>query len=534
MLTQNSSKKQTENKLNDSRLGIVTELPDTFSKNDYLDKFSKVLKRNNDKGLRDNYTLAEVSKTVLRMFINNPKNYIKYAKNKDKLPKFDRNLFCQNILDNFSIVKKTIEHDSVINTNIAYCGSVWTCPVCGSLIQNRRAEEVQQAIDYSKKNNYQVAMITYTASHFAHYSLIDFGQKLQMAYQKTQDQIKRLRKKYEIGNIKAVEYTYSERNGWHKHFHVIVIYKADADVQSIYEKIKSAWELQCTNVGLLSNSKKAIADFRAHSCNITLGADAAVSAYTNKSADEWTIADEMTKSVLKIGHSSEHITPFQMLVNIACDKIARPKLIDKYLEYALYTKGSHQIDWSNGLKKKVGIEEKSDESILEEHTDTAYNIAVLTVEHWHLLRSKYLRIQFREAAKRGYDSIVEFFKKYDAADVFDTEDADILEIHQQDKDEELTPSQFERLTILNTILEAVADAMPSTYTSSRYKPKHDEVYTSEEKLSIAESRNGLEKHIIDDFDFMPRESIKPIKSKEDIKREWFENHKPKPQQTNLF
>ena len=41
------------------------------------------------------------------------------------------------------------------------------------------------------------------------------------------------------------------------------------------------------------------------------------------------------------------------------------RLIDAFFEYALYTKGLHQMDWSNGLKEKVGIKDMSDDEIIE-------------------------------------------------------------------------------------------------------------------------------------------------------------------------
>ena len=56
--------------------------------------------------------------------------------------------------------------------------------VTGGILANKvlKIEKVQKAIDWAKGNNYQVAMVTFTASHNVKMSLIEFGEKLQKAY----------------------------------------------------------------------------------------------------------------------------------------------------------------------------------------------------------------------------------------------------------------------------------------------------------------------------------------------------------------
>lgn len=479
---------KTKTKTAKSRLGTIMVLPDTFNK---FDDLGNALKASNDKGLRDNYTLEEISKNVIKIYEKNKDKYAKYAKisngKNKKMPSFSRNLFCQNILNNYTLVKKTVEHDSIINTHIAYCANIWSCPVCASLIQTRRSDEVQTAVDWATGNGYKTIMVTFTASHTAKYPLNEFGDKLQKAYEKMHNQLRHYRKKYEVGSIKAVEYTYSRKNGWHKHFHVIYFLRDNADIDNYFAKIKKSWQHQCYDNGLLESTNKAIADFDAHGCTLTEGATDAVAKYTNKSASEWTLADEMSKSVLKIGKSLNHITPFQMLANIGTDCNNRSHYIDKFIEYLLHTKGSHQMDWSCGLKKLCGIDDKSDDELCEEQKDTSYNIAALTVAHWHLLRSKHLRILYLKAAKdNGYQGIVDFFEEYggkDCPDVIGKDDADILDAVAKDKD--ISAAEKNRYELLRVMLAAIADATPNTYVAHRYKKQYkDSPLTSDEKKSI--------------------------------------------------
>ena len=493
-------------------LGTYTKLRDkkeaAEAEQKRLDKLGKALKSASDKGWRDNYTLADVAHAVIRHYENNTNKYAEFVDtSKKKAPSFGRNLICGNILEKYSAVKRTVEHGSYVQTHIAHCGNVWLCPVCAGLVQSRRAAEVEQAVAWADEHKYRVIMITFTASHYANLPLRDFGKALQTAYRKTLDQVKRERKAVEVGNIKSVEFTYSERNRWHKHFHVIFFLKEDAHAGHFYEKIRSAWKYQCSNVGLLdTNNPKAVESFRKHGCSITVGGEAALSKYTNKSASEWTVADEVTKSVLKIGRNSEHMTPFQMLATIATteDGKYRGRLIRAFVEYAIHTKGMHQLDWSNGLKAAVGIVDMSDEEIVEEKQDTAVIVAGLTVKHWHFLRSKHLRIKYFKMLKEEneeksvYQRIVDFFAEVGGnadkdnvlPDVLTAEQTQLLEEYESRED--TTDEEDDEYKLLQTVLVAIAEATPRTYCASNTDATEDFVPISDAQREWLRNREKWE------------------------------------------
>lgn len=459
-------------------LGSNTELQrpgDSYTEK-MLNKLGSVLKRNNELGLRDKYTMSEVSKIIMKMYRSRIDYYQKYIKG-IRTPMFKRNEFCGNILADASSVMRTEKYNSIINTHIAHCSSVWLCPVCSSVIQSKRTTEVQKAIDWAKSNEYQVAMVTFTASHNVKMPLVEFGEKLQKAYEMMMKNIRKSRKKYEVGYIKGVEFTHSYKNGWHKHYHVILILKKECDVDAYFSIIKKSWETACVKNSLLdATNEKAVQDFREHSVDLVKSAEE-ISSYVNKSSKAWTLADEMSKSVLKIGHNNEHRTPFQILSDIATtkDKKQRYKDIDVFVEYMLYTYGLHQQDWSNGLKDAVGIRELSDEEIIEETEDTADYIAGLTVAHWHLIRSKYQRIQYFRAAKDGYEALKAFFDKLDTDNtlpaMLNSEQARIYE-------KGLTGIPFtddEEATVyydMIPLLRAIAKTQPSAYVGDENSPNH--------------------------------------------------------------
>lgn len=468
---------QGETKSQKNPLGSNTELQrpgDSYTEK-MLNKLGSVLKRNDEFGLRDKYTMSEVSKIIIKMYRSRMGYYQKYIKG-IRTPMFKRNEFCGNILADASSVMRTDKYKSIINTHIAHCSSVWLCPVCSSIIQSKRADDVQKAIDWAKSNEYQVAMVTFTASHNVKMPLIEFGQKLQKAYEMLMKNIRKSRKKYEVGNIKGVEFTHSYKNGWHKHYHVILILKKECDVDAYFSIIKKSWETACVKNSLLdATNEKAVQDFREHSVDLVKSAEE-ISSYVNKSSKEWTLADEMSKSVLKIGHNNEHRTPFQILCDIATtkDKKQRYKDIEVFIEYMLYTYGLHQQDWSNGLKDAVGIRELSDEEIIEEHEDTAEYIAGLTVAHWHLIRSKYQRIQYFIAAKEGYESLKAFFDKLDTDNSLPAMlTGEQAHIYEKGLDGILLTDE-ETTTYYDIIemLRAIAKTQPLTYVGDENSPNH--------------------------------------------------------------
>ena len=463
--------------LSSKALGSNTELQrpgDSYTEK-MLNKLGSVLKRNNELGLRDKYTMSEVSKIIIKMYRSRMDYYQKYRKS-IKTPLFKRNEFCGNILADASSVMRTDKYKSIINTHIAHCSSVWLCPVCSSIIQSKRADDVQKAIDWAKSNEYQVAMVTFTASHNVKMSLIEFGEKLQKAYEMLMKNIRKSRKKYEVGNIKGVEFTHSYKNGWHKHYHVILIFKKECDVDAYFSIIKKSWETACVKNSLLdATNEKAVQDFREHSVDLVKSAEE-ISSYVNKSSKEWTLADEMSKSVLKIGHNNEHRTPFQILCDIAItkDKTQRYKDIEVFIEYMLYTYCLHQQDWSNGLKDAVGIRELSDEEIIEEHEDTAEYIAGLTVAHWHLIRSKYQRIQYFIAAKEGYESLKAFFDKLDTDNTLPAMlSGEQARIYEKGLDGiQLTDEETTTYYDIIELLRAIAKTQPPTYVGDENSLAH--------------------------------------------------------------
>ena len=78
-----------------------------------LDKLGSVLRRNNELGLRDKYTMSEAVKCIIEMYRSRMDYYQKYMKG-FRVPMFKKNTFCGNILADASSVMRTEKYNSIM------------------------------------------------------------------------------------------------------------------------------------------------------------------------------------------------------------------------------------------------------------------------------------------------------------------------------------------------------------------------------------------------------------------------------------
>ena len=337
-------------------------------------------------------------------------------------------------------------------------------------------------------------MLTLTASHKASYRLYDFISRLQHAYRKMMDTTKRHRR--ELGRIKALEFKYGYRNGWHPHFHVLIAVPMDVDVDAYRDEVLDAWTTACIKTGLLdATDSKAAVSFYDHAISVTEDSAAkTLEKYMTKFGNDWGVAQELTLANSKIpadnarkGRGNQHYTPFQLLVNILTVDADNPyyynRDIEAYIEYAIVSKGRHQLDWSNGLKATVGIVDKTDAEIAEEENEKAITLYGLTVPHWHVLRSRHMLAAYKQAYKDGgIDGVAAFFRRLDATlpALLSVDECNLYE------SEDDTP---ERDALMRRLAD-LTEQTPRTYKSGRYHKDAPIQLTREEKLSVLDSLTG--------------------------------------------
>jgi hypothetical protein len=280
------------------------------------------------------------------------------------------------------------------------CGSVWVCPVCASKIAEHRRVDLKKALDLVPELFFpggEVYHLTLTAPHHMGESLLSLLDKMAHARRLMLNRKPWKRFERELGlrgSIRALEVTYGHLNGWHVHFHVLLIVAA-ASIGSLDElknEVFQQWRPACQTAGLEAPSEKHGVDF-AHG--------ESASDYVAK----WGVEDEMTKGHIKQGFDG-NLSPFQFL-----DKFIEGD--DRYKalfqEFDKAFKGRRQLVWSKGLRDLLSIEpEKTDEEIADGQEPDAKLFANITARQWSMILRKEKRGQVLEACRGGIESL----KKY--------------------------------------------------------------------------------------------------------------------------
>lgn len=292
-------------------------------------------------------------------------------------------------------VKLSLEHQKSFYSGFECCGSVWGCPLCAPKITERRRVEVEAAIERAKELGYTVMLATFTIPHGLGDDLKVIRKLLLKAWRHGTDSRAGKKMREMIGLVeylRVIEVTLGP-NGWHPHFHVLLVLDTTWSPEVIQRLWYPVWLASCRKFGLDDPSE-------AHGVHVDDGERAA--RYVTK----WGMDSEMTKGHLKKGKKS--LNPWDLLRvhTFGLDGIA-PELrevveslgIDQEKAGALWLvffyafKGSHQLHPSKGFRKLLGLgEEKTDQQLAEEEMDKeAALLATLTHEQrLDLIRTKNL------------------------------------------------------------------------------------------------------------------------------------------------
>lgn len=282
-----------------------------------------------------------------------------------------------------------IETKKRIFGGLKKCGSVWLCADCARKITDGRRAEIEKGILECDKRGYMVLMITFTHSHNITDTLSNLLKKSAEAKRSSKSgyKYKKLKEDFNIiGSIVAHEITYGTINGWHPHYHELLILKEKISAERLREleaSLRQIWEAEAEKQGLSMNE---------HGFHLT-ATRGKIQDYLAKWGREpkdpskvWGVSEEMVKGQMKQARRIEGLTPFAMLAIIKSlrnteqtkETVKRSGYYTNlFIEYAEATLGRQQVRWSKGLKKMLGIEEKTDEELVEEFIEHCEPIAGL-------------------------------------------------------------------------------------------------------------------------------------------------------------
>jgi hypothetical protein len=291
-------------------------------------------------------------------------------------------------------VHRSKEHQKAFYSGLAICGSVWDCPVCAAKIQERRREEIAQAMTKHYDNSGTVTMLTLTFPHYAFQSCKELLERQAEAlkYFRKGKQYDNYKKRIGyIGLIRGLEVTKGQ-NGWHPHTHELWFHTPGN--HGFLAFIKKRWAAACSKAGLIPKGK--LTDFRKYAVDVKHGATCSdYLAKTDDSQRYFGADSEIAKSGIKQSRGGK--TPFALLAESCTDDGFQSGR--DFLEYSKAFKGKRQLYWTNGLKKLFGIGELTDDEIAQKEEDKADILAKLSRYQWRIVRQAGARAQLLELAE---------------------------------------------------------------------------------------------------------------------------------------
>jgi hypothetical protein len=297
-------------------------------------------------------------------------------------------------------VEIRIKDGSAYYCGLETCGNVWLCPVCSAKIHHRRAAELREALTTWGAQGHAASLVTITVPH----DLEDTLSKLVDAQRAAWKHItqgaawQRLKRRLGIaGHIIALEFTSGDENGWHPHYHVLLIHDQDLDATAItqlHAHIHTRVGTSCRDHGLREPD-------HLHAVRINPNVSAtAAGAYISKGG-QWTPAEEMTRGDLKTSRVGSR-TPFQILADYYQTGDTRDH--DLWHEYLRVTRRRSAVRWSRGLRQVMlgpsTDAERTDEELAAEEIGGSL-LETIELSGWSRIRTAGLELVVLVAAEDG-------------------------------------------------------------------------------------------------------------------------------------
>lgn len=295
-------------------------------------------------------------------------------------------------------VWRSRQHGSCRYRKLLVCGSVWACPVCASIISERRRLELLSAISQHKAAGGDVLLLTLTTPHQLVDRLSDVlaGQAVALGQHFFKGaSMKRLYASIGyVGQVRALEVTHGRlrerNNGWHPHYHILLFVRAGLDLAKLELAFFKRWLAACEKACLGAPSWE-------HGVRLHDGTEAAY--YAGK----WGLESEMTKGHIKKVAKEKGETPFQLLRAFLYDGDRQAAALFK--EFAQVFKGKRQLFWSRGLKSHFHIDEVDDEEAVQGDDDVSDLLGRIDFDDWRLILKFDVRADVLELARIGWEPI---------------------------------------------------------------------------------------------------------------------------------
>lgn len=270
------------------------------------------------------------------------------------------------------------------------CGSVWDCPMCSWRVSQVRRSEMQQALEAGRAQGLVVYLATFTVRHSSREGVRIIADALGKAIRllcKRPTWRKWAARVGLVGTVRAVEVTQGD-NGWHVHAHTLTFLEREL-AEGDEERLREAWVSAVSTVeAALGLAPGTITPLPHIGLRIHRGDEA------DKYVTKWGVADELVPSPDGKG-STKNRTPWGLLRDslTAATVEAREEAAALFAEYSSAMFGRHQLQWSKGLKRRLGIKAdgRSDGDIAADQVATGEVLAEIGRELWRFICGRHFR-----------------------------------------------------------------------------------------------------------------------------------------------
>jgi hypothetical protein len=267
------------------------------------------------------------------------------------------------------------------------CGRIHVCPVCAAHRRRQRMEELSTAIERHTEAGGGVALVTLTYSH-RHgdgVALADALPSLRRAWRSLTSgrASARERDAYGCHTVRSLDLTYGRRNGWHPHWHVLVLTDRVL-TPAEHDELQAAWAVRWRGAVVRSGLGEPSDE------NGVVWQPLAGTAHDVTSAARYLVkggalervgaAAELARTDLKQGRSGG-FAPFE-LAAIATDIETAPTMTRArarmlWLEYTAAIHGERALVFSRGLRQRLGMTGEPEDGEPISDNDTAGSVLVL-------------------------------------------------------------------------------------------------------------------------------------------------------------
>ncbi len=287
-------------------------------------------------------------------------------------------------------------------SGLTSCSSVWSCPVCSAHIRQRRAEEIAEGARIHQLGGGSVVFVTLTLRHSREQGLAETLGGLLSAWRavtKGKAWDTKRREYSVVGHVRSTEVTWGEASGWHPHLHVAFFVSRElnrAEIAWLETWLFDRWQRNVARLGLGEVS-------RTHGVRLEVAQSGeAVGMYVAK-VQERSLGLEMARGDLKSARGG-NLTPFDIL---AAAGYGERWAIDLWREFETVVKGRRAIEWSRGLRTRLGLGAgPSDEAIAEESVASSETLVCeVDVRSWRAVVAAALELDLLDAAVVGVEAV---------------------------------------------------------------------------------------------------------------------------------